>query len=387
MKAAKDRLVRELGEEVGLCNDDLWSVRRIQVRSPVCCIGPVTCGGSDGMSTRSKTSPGTVTLIESVPQSMLAPSSILQLDYAVSANDAIAQPPLPPSQASDPGTTPSHIHPAIPDADHCQHTHDLAAVLRTSEARLADHLFSIENILAQRMSSAESRVADIKKLNVGPPSPCSAMTQCQGFFPSPPTFDRTTIRLESLTQHQTPAAKSLEHLPAPDCTEYDSLVAGLESRYGDSHLGHLHLTELQYVRQGKYTLQEHAAHVERWSWKAAASCPNSTAGFIATHTFKDAISDLYIQRFVRLACPYTVHTVLALALETHILDTTLHCSALALFPVPKGQQAKSSIAPEIVNVRPHRRKTSPRAAEGQDTAKVVKPLSCYKGVFQICLLC
>ncbi|KAH6943840.1 hypothetical protein HPB50_000157 [Hyalomma asiaticum] len=86
-----------------------------------------------------------------------------------------------------------------------------------------------------------------------------------------------------VTQLRSPAAEFLEHLPASDCTDYVSLVAALDSRCGDSHLRHL---ELQHVQQGKYSLQELAAHVERLSWKALACCPNSTADFIATQTFK-----------------------------------------------------------------------------------------------------
>lgn len=160
-----------------------------------------------------------------VPQSMLTPSSILQLDHAVPASDAIAQPPWALSQASDLGTIPSHIHPVASDAAHCQHAYDLAAVLGASEARLADRLFFIENSLAQRMSSAESRIADLAKHafnlsspapttraptvargNAGPPSPCSAMTQCEGSFPSPPTFDGTTSWSVFLRQFESAAA-------------------------------------------------------------------------------------------------------------------------------------------------------------------------------------
>ncbi|KAH6944393.1 hypothetical protein HPB50_002905 [Hyalomma asiaticum] len=109
------------------------------------------------------------------------------------------------------------------------------------------------------MSSTESRIGDLTKRafnlsspasathapavvrgNAGPPSPHYAMTHCQGFFPSPPTFDGTTSwsvflrQFESaaalcawpethkarilVTQLRSPAAEFLEHLPASDCT-------------------------------------------------------------------------------------------------------------------------------------------------------------------------
>ncbi|KAH6919774.1 hypothetical protein HPB50_029238 [Hyalomma asiaticum] len=170
-----------------------------------------------------------------------------------------------------------------------------------------------------------------------PPSPHFAITQCQRFLPSPPTFHGTTLssafrrQFESaaalcawpeehnarilLTQLRSPAAEFLGHLPVSDCTDYASLFAALETRYGDSDLRHFHLTELKDVRQGTYSLQERAAHVERFSWKALAGYPNSAAEFITTQTFIDAINDLDVQRFVRLVRPSTVHTALPLALE------------------------------------------------------------------------
>ncbi|KAH6948293.1 hypothetical protein HPB50_023347 [Hyalomma asiaticum] len=93
-----------------------------------------------------------------------------------------------------------------------------------------------------------------------------------------------------VTQLRSPAAEFLEHLLESDCTDYNSLVTALESRIGDSYLRLLHLTELQHVRQDKYSLPELAAHVEHFSWKALAGCPSSTAGgFSTTQAFRDAI--------------------------------------------------------------------------------------------------
>ncbi|KAH6922913.1 hypothetical protein HPB50_020144 [Hyalomma asiaticum] len=110
----------------------------------------------------------------------------------------------------------------------------------------------------------------------------------QGFFLSPPTFDRTMSWFVFLRQLESADALCAwpEHhkarilviqlrSPAADfwSTDYDSLVVAFKSRYGDCHLGHLHLAELQHVRKGKYSLQEPAAHVERLLWKALAGCP------------------------------------------------------------------------------------------------------------------
>ncbi|KAH6919887.1 hypothetical protein HPB50_029125 [Hyalomma asiaticum] len=107
------------------------------------------------------------------------------------------------------------------------------------------------------MSSTESRVAYLTKRAFNRRQFESAAALCAW-----PEEHNARILL---TQLRPPAAEFLGHLPVSNCTDYDSLVEALETRYGDSDLRHFHLTELQDVRQGKYSLQERAAHVERFS--------------------------------------------------------------------------------------------------------------------------
>ncbi|KAH7944927.1 hypothetical protein HPB49_001922 [Dermacentor silvarum] len=160
------------------------------------------------------------------------------------------------------------------------------------------------------MSFAESRITDLTTRVSGLMSPTSSSTglgtslsefrhaEMSGLNLPQPTLPTVTA-LHSWSSHHKAqilvaqlrsAAEFLEFLPASDRSYYASLVSALESRYGDAHLQHLHLTELQNLQQGHNILQELAAHIERSSRKALASCPHSTTDFIAPKAFINAIT-------------------------------------------------------------------------------------------------
>ncbi|KAH6945663.1 hypothetical protein HPB50_009558 [Hyalomma asiaticum] len=248
------------------------------------------------------------------------------------------------------------------------------------------------------MSSVESRIADLTKCsfkfsspastshapavaggNAGPPSSHSAMAQCQGFFQSPPTFDGTTSWSVFLRQFESAAALSA----LPERHKARILVTA-------SFSCHRIVGAPASIRL--YGLRE----------PPLAGCPNSTADFIATQAFIDAINDIDVLRFVRVARQSTFHAALALALEAHILERSTAVRRTRSLPRPQTPanqvncldryRQRSSLmrcyqCNEIGHCsrgcerRPHR-PTTPRAAEGRTPRKPSSPSPVTSAVFR-----
>ncbi|KAH8028859.1 hypothetical protein HPB51_019948 [Rhipicephalus microplus] len=137
-----------------------------------------------------------------------------------------------------------------------------------SQGDLAARLSVIEeqSSLQQRVSTTVERIV-----------PLSVQPRFFGAQLSLPNFDDTTSWVAFLVQFESVAALNgwtvqnkaqalavqlrgagveyLEYIPQVIRSNYEALVLAMETRFGDSHLLHLCLTQLKHVRQGNRDLQ------------------------------------------------------------------------------------------------------------------------------------
>ncbi|KAH8040090.1 hypothetical protein HPB51_009346 [Rhipicephalus microplus] len=202
-----------------------------------------------------------------------------------------------------------------------------ATVGTVSQATLAQRAPTADVVadLAARLSvieeqtSLHQRVSTAVERNV----PLSAEPLCFGAQLPPPTFDGTTsgagfsVRLKFIAalngwtvqnkaQLRGAAVEYLEYIPQIVRSNYEALVSALETRFGDSHLLQLCLTQWKHVRQGHRGLQELAASVNSLSRKALSGRLTPTMDLIAANAFVNAINNRSVQHFVRLARPNNV---------------------------------------------------------------------------------
>lgn len=110
---------------------------------------------------------------------------------------------------------------------------------------------------------------------------------------------------------------------------YQSLVSSLEQRFGDTHQGELHRTELRTrVRRARETLRELAMDVERLTNLAYPTGPVDFRARLACDYFIDALHDTDMQMAVRQAKPAKLSDALSVALEFESLSKSLKSAPL-----------------------------------------------------------